>query len=277
MFKVETVAFEIGDFLGGVVCNLLNHFGNAIAIAGGQTDGGHAVRADKGTFVERDFLGGGQCVALLIEQVPRIGASVRGGKDAVHGVDGDVEKHDVEQLARAVGDDRVGGKVGEVDQGSHVFIVIAVGIPFRKTDAGPQVDPVEDARATFGHMLRTGQTRVWENALGEKLSGEVFGAVEEYLVIFRPEKHQVMAGLIHPVLEVEDGGVNGFEKRRCNKGMLPELVTQADQANKGKVGAIVTGIDVVECFADTRFINRSFVQFEAAELGQESRAAPTRF
>ena len=98
----------------------------------------------------------------------------------------------------------IGGEVDEVEQRGHILVVVAVGVPLGKADACPQADPVEDFPARLLLVLPAGESGVWEYGIGKQLPGEVFVGMEHDLVVFGPEEHQVMAGLVHPVFEVEE-------------------------------------------------------------------------
>ena len=116
---------------------------------------------------------------------------------------------------------------------------------------------------------------VGENLVGEQLTGQVLGAVEEDLVVFGPEAHHLLARFIDPVFEVEQRVPDGVGQFRRKMGAICKLIEDAQQADGAEIGAVLALGHKLQRLVDHRFVD-GLTEREAADLREEAGAPAYR-
>jgi len=114
---------------------------------------------------------------------------------------------------------------------------------------------------------------VRKDLLREELPGQILVRVEHDLVVLTPEAHHiVVAGLVDPVLEPDQGAGDLLEQRGGQERARRVEVHEAQQAGHCEIGAVPSRIYISERLPHARLIKRAMPQFEPAQLGE--KAAP---
>jgi hypothetical protein len=218
----------------GIAADGLDHGGNAVVFPG-EEDPVHASAVGDGQAEVPDVLNDAahRVAPLAAHATGLVGAAHGRDERAAQRLGGHVVEQEVEDDFALVDDFRLRREVDEVAEGSDVLDVIDVGVPFGETVSPALFQPGQHAPPRIRLVLSSRAAVPGEDLVGEFLAGEVFSRGVEDLMILAPVAAAVLAGLIHPVAEVEYGGVDLGQVGGVDPVAVP--VEDADQRSHAEV------------------------------------------
>ena len=250
---VDAHALAVGLDSRGSRCCRQDSLGTNIAV-GSQHHGAVAHGAGV-SLIKQQRHHGGAILIVGLDDKAGIDAAMGGGQVPFKMIDRQVKHQHVNQHAAAGADIRLVGIDHQVDQTQHVIHVVSLSQPFAEAEALTPVQPAAQEGGGMGVMLSAGHAIVGEHHVRIHLPHQIFGAVIQDLMILGEEAGVHIAGLVQPILEMNQTLFNllCLLLIQARSAMLAQ---HTDQRGDGEISAVQAGVDARKRLVNGEVSNR---------------------